>query len=135
MAHQLPERPARGWISTIREALGMSSRQLGERLGVAQSTVIAMEQSESTDSIRLETLRRAADALHCDLVYVLVPRDGLDVAVESRRAAVATALRSSVERTMDLEAQAPDLGDDAPPQALGDLDRVLWDSDERLGLR
>jgi hypothetical protein len=36
--------------------------------------VTRLEQSEASDRIRLDTLRRAADALGCDLVYLLVPR-------------------------------------------------------------
>lgn len=68
----------------------MSSTELAARLGVSQQAVVGVEQSESRDSIRLETLRRAAHALDCDLVYALVPRTSLDDAVSQqarRRAA------------------------------------------------
>ncbi|MBK5223376.1 MAG: mobile mystery protein A [Acidimicrobiia bacterium] len=77
-------RPHRGWIRAIRDALGMSGQELAERMDVSQSTVVDLEASEATDRIKLATLRRAADALDCDLVYFLVPRTSLEEAVWSR---------------------------------------------------
>jgi predicted DNA-binding mobile mystery protein A len=70
-----------GWISTIRDALGMSQVELASRLGVCPSRVSQMERSELDDSIRLGTLRNAATAMNCDLLYVLVPRTPLDTMV------------------------------------------------------
>lgn len=82
-------RPHRGWIRAVRDALGMSSTALAARLGVSQQTVSEMERSENLDTIKLETLRRVADALECDLVYALVPRSSLDDSVnrQARRRA------------------------------------------------
>lgn len=74
-------RPHRGWIRAIRDALGMSSTELAIRIGVSQQRVSEMERSELHDTITLDTLRRAADALDSDLVYVLRPRKSLDEAV------------------------------------------------------
>jgi predicted DNA-binding mobile mystery protein A len=62
-------RPPRGWIKAIREALGMTTAQLAERLGVSQPRVAQLEKSEAEDSITLRTLRRAAESLGCTLVY------------------------------------------------------------------
>ncbi len=87
----LPARPARGWIRAIRDALGMTSRQLATRLDVSQSAVAQLERSEVAGSIRLDSLRRAADALGCDLVYALVPRTTLEQTVADRAASVARA--------------------------------------------
>jgi predicted DNA-binding mobile mystery protein A len=84
-AHLLPDaRPERGWIRTIRDALGMSSSELAARLGVSQSWIPALERNEVDGSIKLETLERAADALGCELVYALVPRTSLAEAVEQQ---------------------------------------------------
>lgn len=82
--------PHKGWIRAIRDALGMSGRELAVRMGVTQSTIPDIERSEQRGTIRLETLRRAADALDCDLVYFLRPRAGLDelVASQARRKAI-----------------------------------------------
>ena len=77
-------RPHRGWIRAIRDALGMSSTELADRMGISQQTVPYLEQSEQHNTIKLETLRRAADALDCDLEYVLLPRTNLDEAVKTQ---------------------------------------------------
>ena len=77
-------RPHRGWIRAIRDALGMSSTELAARIGVSQQRVSQMEHSEVQDTITLETLRRAANALDCDLIYVLEPRTSLDEAVREQ---------------------------------------------------
>jgi predicted DNA-binding mobile mystery protein A len=77
-------RPHKGWIRAIRDALGMSSTELANRIGVSQQSVSQMEHSELQETITLETLRRAADALDCDLVYVLEPRTTLDEAVRQQ---------------------------------------------------
>lgn len=74
-------RPHKGWVRAIRDALGMSSTELASRIGVSQQMVSELEGSEVRDSVKLATLRRAADALDCDLVYFLVPRTTLDDAV------------------------------------------------------
>jgi predicted DNA-binding mobile mystery protein A len=67
----------------------MSGRELADRLGVSQQTIPDIERSEQAQTIKLETLRRAANALDCDLVYVLVPRRSLNETVweQARRRA------------------------------------------------
>src|SRR3984957_17846674 len=79
-------RPPKGWIRAIRQSLGMSSSELATRMGVGQSTISGLERSELRGSIKLDTLRRAARALDCDLVYYLAPRGTLeDVAMAQAR--------------------------------------------------
>lgn len=99
-------RPPRGWIRAVREALGMSAEALAARLGVTAGAVTRLEQSEAADRIRLDTLRRAADALGCDLVYLLVPRRPLNAVVRDRARELASRQVAAVEQTMRLEDQA-----------------------------
>jgi predicted DNA-binding mobile mystery protein A len=99
-------RPPRGWVRAFREALGMSTAALGARLGVTAGAVTRLEQSEAADRIRLDTLRRAADALGCDLVYLLVPRRPLNAVVQERARELARQQVAAVEQTMLLEDQA-----------------------------
>jgi predicted DNA-binding mobile mystery protein A len=99
-------RPPRGWIRAIRDALGMTSRQLATRMGLSQSTVTALEQSEASDTISLKTLRQAAAALDCELVYALVPRTSLDDMVHKRASALADQHLARIHHTMRLEDQA-----------------------------
>ena len=104
---QLRARPHTGWVRAVRDALGMSTRQLATRMGVAQATVVQMERSEAYETIQLATLRRAADALDCDLIYALVPRNGsLQHAVNAQASRRAHRAISAVDRSMELEDQA-----------------------------
>jgi predicted DNA-binding mobile mystery protein A len=64
-------------MRAIRDAIGMSGVQLAKKLGVRPQTIEAFERSEATGAIQLKTLRRAAEALDCTLVYALVPKASL----------------------------------------------------------
>ena len=102
-----PSRPQRGWIRAIREATGVTVRELANRLGKVPSNVIALEKSEAEYRIGLATLRDAADALGCRLLYALVPKNGSiqDLSEQRARAKASENVRA-VEHTMAPEDQA-----------------------------
>lgn len=100
------ERPARGWIKAIREALGMTTAQLAARMGVAQPRITELEKREAGRVVTLQSLERAAEALDCRLVYILVPNDSLEGRVNARAEAVAELHLSAVDHTMRLENQS-----------------------------
>jgi predicted DNA-binding mobile mystery protein A len=99
-------RPHRGWIRAIRDALGISSAELAARMGVAQQRIAQLEQNEVGDRIQLGTLRQAADALDCDLFYVLLPRTSLDEAVQRQARLKAAAIVGRVAHHSRLEDQS-----------------------------
>ena len=101
----MPEFP-HGYIREIRDALGMSSYQFAEWLGVSQPTALEMEQSEKSGAISLKNLRRAAEALGCKLVYALVPETSLQQSVLDRARSLAVADSEVVFRSMGLEQQS-----------------------------
>jgi predicted DNA-binding mobile mystery protein A len=103
-------RPSRGWIRAVREALGMTTRQLAKRMGKVQSAVVEMEKSEARDSASLATLRQAAEALDCTLVYALVPNRPIDDMLHARAAEVASEHLVRASHTMALENQSLDHG-------------------------
>jgi predicted DNA-binding mobile mystery protein A len=98
--------PHKGWIRAIREALGMSGVQLAQRLGVSAQTANALEKSEVNATIKLETLRKAAESLNCTLVYALVPKSSLEQTVHVRAKMIAIRAINSVSQTMKLEDQS-----------------------------
>lgn len=98
-------RPERGWVNAIRRALGMTEAQLAERMGISQSTLHRLESSEASGTIGLESLRRAAEALDCEVAYVLVPRVSLEATVNARAHGLARAELERVSQSMALEAQ------------------------------
>lgn len=98
-------RPSRGWIRAVRETLGMTTRQLAERLGVKQPTLTELEKSEANGNITVKSLERAAEALGCRLVYALVPVKPLTDTIEERALQLARRKLAAVEQTMRLEDQ------------------------------
>ncbi len=102
----LPPRPPSGWVKAIRESLGMAAAHLAARLGVTTSTVTRLETSEADDTISLGTLRRAAEALGCELRYALIPKQSLADTLESRAMSLARQQMAAVSHSMALEAQS-----------------------------
>lgn len=98
-------RPKEGWIRTLRKSLGMSGPQLAIRLDISKSQASQMERMEMEDRITLKQLRRVAEALDCDLVYALVPRQPVDVMVRARAELKAERLVSKTDVQMKLETQ------------------------------
>lgn len=100
-------RPHNGWLRAVREATGLTLQDLGERLGTSHQLVSSFEKSEQHWRISLSSLRDAADAMGCALVYAIVPKEGtLHELVERRARAQVEEDLTSVEQTMALEDQA-----------------------------
>jgi predicted DNA-binding mobile mystery protein A len=99
-------RPAKGWIKAVREALGMTTAQLGKRLGVSQQRAAMMEKAEVDGSITLKSLEQAAQTLGCRVVYVFYPEEPLTETLRARAEAVADQQMRAVEQTMRLEDQS-----------------------------
>jgi len=113
----------------------MNSRQLAERMDISTGHLAHIESAEAAGSINMETLRRTADALNCDLVYALVPRAGsLEKALEEQAEKVARVLVQRVATSMALEDQATDtdaqdyLIRDTVSDLTRELRKALWDT-------
>jgi predicted DNA-binding mobile mystery protein A len=104
-----PPRPGSGWIASIREALGLTLGQIGKRIGSSRQAVQQLEKAEATDRITLGALRRAAEAMGCELVYALVPKSGTFAELAERpvRDSAARDVKR-VMHTMMLEDQKPE---------------------------
>lgn len=105
---QLPARPSSGWIQSVRSALRMSASALGRRLRITESSVRKMERAEADDRITLGALRRAAEALGCELQYALVPMKPLEEMLMGQARRIVVRQLGPVAHTMALEAQAVD---------------------------
>ncbi len=107
LSAQHSTRPQKGWLHAIREATGVPLRQISQRLHKSAPLINYLEKSEADYRITLGNLRDAADALGCELVYALVPRDGtLHDLAEERARTNATENVRAVEHSMALEDQA-----------------------------
>jgi predicted DNA-binding mobile mystery protein A len=125
--------PPKGWIRAIREALGMSGKQLAGRLQVSQPRVFKLEQGEPSGALTLKTMRQAAEALDCVFVYALVPRSTLEETVRTQARMVAGERLQRVSHTMLLEAQELSMKeqqaflDDAIEELARETPQDLWD--------
>lgn len=100
-------RPREGWLRTLRKSLGMSTGALAKRLHISQPAVVQLEKGETKETVTLGSLRKAAAALDCDLVYALVPRKPLENMVRDQADAVARKELRTVSHSMALENQRP----------------------------
>lgn len=88
---------AEGWMRAVRQAIGIPVVELAKRMGVAKSQVFRLEEAEQRGDVRLSSLRRAAEAMGCELVYALVPSEG-------KLASMAAAQRAEDESRREGEA-------------------------------
>lgn len=126
-------RPHGGWIRAIRDALGISSRQLAARMDVAQSRIAALEKAEATGSTTLKSLREAAAALDCELVYAFIPTRSLEDMIRDRARTKARAQYANVAQGMLLENQSltdPQMKEEIERltnEILAEPIRLLWE--------
>ena len=126
------DRPSGGWIRAVRVSLGMSVRQMAERMGITQQSATRLEKNEADDVIKLKSLRKAAEALDCRLVYAIVPNEGsLWDIVRKRALRKARDIVDPVDHSMMLEAQGVVDRQEKIRQIADDLARnlgtKLWD--------
>jgi len=97
--------PPRGWIRAVRESLGMSGTQFARRLGVKPPRITRLEKDELAGVVTIKTMRQAAEALDCQFVYALVPRESLDATVRKQAKIIAGERLERVAHSMGLENQ------------------------------
>ena len=98
--------PRKGWIRAIRDALGMTAKQLADRLGVAQQAVSRIERDELRGAVSIKTMRRVAESLDCVFVFGFVPKTSLEDTLRARARRVARRRLAQASHTMALEAQS-----------------------------
>ncbi|OWP83897.1 XRE family transcriptional regulator [Flavobacterium davisii] len=98
--------PSTGWIKSIRTALKMSLRQLGNRMKISPQSISEMEKREASGTITLNTLKELAYALDMRLVYGFVPNSGsIEQMIEKRALEIAKEIVGRTHITMTLEDQ------------------------------
>ena len=123
-------RPRSGWLRAVREALGMTTRQLAVFLGTNNAAILRMQTRELMGRVTLRSLDRAAQAMGCKLVYALVPDETLERIVDDKARVAARELSRSVAHTMTLENQKVAQGTAQLAVLAGELkarlDPTLW---------
>lgn len=100
------EVPEKGWIHSLRRALNMSLRQVGNKLKVTPQALRRLEINEAEGKITLNSLREVAGAMNLKLVYALIPLDGsLQGLINKRAEEVARDIVTRTSQNMKLEDQ------------------------------
>lgn len=98
--------PKQGWLSTTRNALGISVAQLAGRMSVTRGHISRIEKSELTGSVTLKTMQNMAEAMGCRFVYAIVPRNGVEDLLAERARIIATRIVETTNKHMALEDQS-----------------------------
>jgi predicted DNA-binding mobile mystery protein A len=94
-----------GWIKCIRQALKMKSSQLADRLNISQGALSELEKREETGALTLKKLEEAAEALNCEVIYYLLPKESLEDVVEKQASLKAARILNKASEHMELEDQ------------------------------
>lgn len=126
--------PEDGWIYSIRQALSISLKQLGNRMKLSAAGVKEMENREKNHSITLKSLNDFASALELKFVYGFIPKDGsLEKMIEKRALEIATQIVLKTSHTMALEDQQNEPArikkaiKDRAQQIKNEMPKYLWD--------
>lgn len=75
-----------GWLRAVRQSTGVPVDELARKLRVGKGEIFRLEKAERSGRMCIGTLRRAADALGCELIYALAPKEGsLEDLAEAQR--------------------------------------------------
>jgi len=126
--------PTEGWIFNIRQALGISLKQLGKKLKLTPAGVKEMENREKNGSISLNGLKDFASAMNLKFVYAFIPNDGsLEKMIEKRALEIAKQIVLKTSHTMALEDQQNEPSrlnkaiKDRAQQIKNEMPKYLWD--------
>lgn len=98
--------PPTGWVKAVRNTLGVSLLQLGNKLKITKQSARSIELREKEKTITLKSLEEAANALDMKLVYGFVPKDGSLVNLIDRKANIlAKTIVRRVAENMVLDAK------------------------------
>jgi len=126
--------PSTGWIFAIRKALGMSLRQLGNRMAITPQSVKEIERREKDGTVSLRVLRQFGAAMNLKLIYGFIPEKGkLGDIIEQRAYEIAREIVSRTSSTMQLEDQGNSPGRikkairEKADDFVREMPRFLWD--------
>lgn len=66
-----------GWLRKARTGLFFSTEQVSKKLNISRAAYCKYEENEKKGSITLATLAKAAEAMDCELVYAIRPKNRL----------------------------------------------------------
>ena len=96
------------WIQAVRNSLGITTRQLAALMKVGQNSITQLEAGEKKQSISLKNLVKAADAMDCEVVYIIRPKAphlSFSELLEKKAYDLALKISKGISHSMSLEQQ------------------------------
>ncbi len=98
--------PSEGWVYSIRTAMKMSLRQLGNRVGITAQSIKEIETREKSKTISIKTLTDVAKAFDMKFIYGFIPKEkNIEGIIDKRAYEIAEKIVLRTSKTMQLEAQ------------------------------
>ena len=122
--------PEKGWIASVRRALGMSAEQVALRKGVSRNAVYQAERSEKEGAVSLKQMDQLAKAMGGRFVYAIVP-DGRIEDIKYRQAIAKAKVLSKDEPGFSTWSQddRQDWIEDKAAELLHDMPPFFWEED------
>ena len=126
--------PSSGWVFAIRQALGMSLKQLGKKMGITSQSVKEIEEREKNGTISLNVLRQFGKSLNMRMIYGFIPNEkSLEKIIEKRALELAEeiVMRTSVSMKLEDQENKPERIRKAIKEKANEIKlempRYLWD--------
>ncbi|MEP5758193.1 MAG: helix-turn-helix domain-containing protein [Litoreibacter sp.] len=120
--------PQKGWIWTMRTALGMSAEQVASRKGVSRNAVYQAERSEQEGAVSLKQMENLAKAMGGRFVYAIVPDEPVEALKHKQAVQVARSLSEDETdfHTLGID-EKQDWIDDKSAELLHNMPSTFWD--------
>jgi predicted DNA-binding mobile mystery protein A len=127
-------KPDKGWLFTIRQALGISLEQVASKAKLSKQAIQNLEKREQLGTISMNKLAATAGALNMQMVYFLIPKDeSLNDLIEKKAQLLATEIVMRTSQTMKLEDQENDKKritkaiKEQTKKIVDEMPKILWD--------
>ncbi len=119
--------PENGWIKTIREALGMTTKQMAAKTSFDQSRISRLENAEKDGNLKLSSLKKIARGMGMRFVYGFVAGTTLEQMVRDQAEKIVKQRLKRLDDTMALELQG--LSSKEKEKALKDMiEKIMIDA-------
>jgi len=122
--------PDKGWIASVRRALGMSAEQVALRKGVSRNAVYQAERSEKEGAVSLKQMDQLAKAMGGRFVYAIVPDGRIE---DIKYAQALSKARTLIQLEPDLASWSSDDRqdwiEDKAAELLHDMPLTFWEAD------
>jgi predicted DNA-binding mobile mystery protein A len=97
--------PGNEWVKTLRKALGMSTKDLANIVGIDQSRISRIENAEVYGNVKISSIERVAVQLGMEFVYGFVPQNTLEDMMREQARNIALEKMKQISHNLQLGLQ------------------------------